>query len=101
MVGQSGAGKSTLVNLAIGFRQPTNGEIFLDGKNLRGLDLRTYRRQIGVVLQDGKLQPGNIFNNIVGSTLMTEDDAWEAARLAGFEFQRLAPAKSFGNRVRS
>ena len=53
--------------------------------DLFGLDIQAVRRQCGVVLQNGKLTPGDIFQNIVGSSLLTLDDAWEAARLAGFE----------------
>lgn len=41
------------------------------------------RSQIGVVLQNGQLTPGDIFTNIVGSSLLTLDDAWAAARMAG------------------
>ena len=41
------------------------------------------RRNMGVVLQQSRLSPGNIFQNIVGNSGLTVDDAWEAARLAG------------------
>lgn len=63
-VGESGAGKSTLVNLAIGFRQPTAGTILLDGHDLHALDLRTYRRQIGVVPQNTLLFNGTLRENV-------------------------------------
>jgi ATP-binding cassette subfamily C protein len=85
LVGASGAGKSTLVRLLLGFEQPENGGIYLDGLDLAGLDLRAVRRQIGIVLQNGRLQHGSIFENIVGNAPFTPDDAWEAARLAGLE----------------
>jgi ABC-type polar amino acid transport system ATPase subunit len=61
------------------------GSIFYDGKDLGGLDLRAVRKQLGVVLQKGALMPGSIFDNIVGSEPLSQDDAWEAARLAGLE----------------
>ncbi|NDD29364.1 MAG: NHLP bacteriocin export ABC transporter permease/ATPase subunit [Proteobacteria bacterium] len=85
IVGPSGSGKSTLMRMLLGFDNPLNGDVLYDNQSLTQIDVQSVRRQIGVVLQDGKLQPGNIFNNIVGSTLMTEDDAWEAARIAGIE----------------
>lgn len=85
IVGPSGAGKSTLFRLLLGFETPENGTISFDRRNIAGLDLGALRRQIGVVLQDGKLMPGSIFENIVGSSTLSEEDAWEAARLAGLE----------------
>jgi NHLM bacteriocin system ABC transporter ATP-binding protein len=84
-VGPSGAGKSTLVRLLLGFETPTAGAIYYDRADLAGLDRQAVRHQIGVVLQSGKLMPGDIFSNIVGSSLLTLDDAWEAARLAGLD----------------
>jgi len=85
-VGSSGCGKSTLMRLLLGFEVPERGALFLDGQDLATLDLREVRQQIGVVLQDSKLLPVDIFRNIVGvATDLTVDDAWEAARLAGLE----------------
>jgi len=63
-VGESGAGKSTLVNLAIGFRPPGSGRVLLDGHDLRELDLRTYRQQIGVVPQTTLLFNGTLRENV-------------------------------------
>jgi len=53
------------------------------GKNLAELDVAAVRRQIGVVMQSSKLMAGSILTNIIGSSLLTEEDAWRAARLAG------------------
>jgi ATP-binding cassette subfamily C protein len=80
-----GTGKSTLFRLLLGFEQPEAGSIYYDGKDLAGLDIQAVRRQIGTVLQNGQLMPGDIFTNIVGSAPLTLDDAWEAARMAGLE----------------
>lgn len=84
-VGPSGSGKSTLFRLLLGFEQPESGAIYYDNQDLSGLDVAVVRRQLGVVLQNGKLMPGDIFTNIVGSSPLTQEDAWEAARMAGFE----------------
>jgi ATP-binding cassette subfamily C protein len=85
LVGPSGAGKSTIYRLLLGFDTPLSGTIFYDGQDLAGLDLRAVRRQIGVVLQNGKLLWGSIYQNIVGAAPLTLDEAWEAAREAGLE----------------
>jgi ATP-binding cassette subfamily C protein len=85
VVGPSGSGKSTLLRLLLGFETPESGAIFYDGRELAGLDLQAVRRQIGVVLQHGRLMPGDIFSNIAGSSTLTLDDAWEAAALAGLD----------------
>lgn len=85
LVGASGCGKSTLVRLLLGFEQPESGAIHFDGQDLAGLDLPAVRRQIGVVLQNGKLQTGDIFQNIIGALPLTIDNAWEAARQAGLD----------------
>ncbi len=84
-VGSSGCGKSTLFRLLLGFEVPESGAIYYDGKDLSGLDVQAVRRQMGVVLQTSKLASGDIFTNIIGSSNLTINDAWEAARLAGIE----------------
>jgi ATP-binding cassette subfamily C protein len=87
LVGPSGAGKSSLFRLLLGFEVPERGTIYLDGQDLAGLDTEAVRQQIGVVLQSGQVQPGSIFDNIVGSAPRSQEDAWEAARLAGLDTQ--------------
>ncbi|WP_420405771.1 NHLP bacteriocin export ABC transporter permease/ATPase subunit [Nisaea sp.] len=84
-VGPSGSGKSTIFRLLLGFETPEQGTVGYDGLDLSRLDLKTVRRQIGVVLQRGAILPGSIFENIVGSAPLTQDEAWEAARMAGFD----------------
>lgn len=84
ITGPSGSGKSTLLRLLLGFEKPTAGAIYYDSQDLGSLDIGEVRRQLGVVLQDGRLMAGSIFENIVGSANLTPDDALEAARLAGF-----------------
>jgi ATP-binding cassette subfamily B protein len=92
-VGESGAGKSTLVNLAIGFRQPTGGKVFLDGKDLRELDLRTYRRQIGVVPQTTLLFNGTLRENVTyGLEKVSDEVLWKVLADANLaEFVRSLP----------
>ena len=83
IVGKSGCGKSTLVRLLLGFEQPEKGAIYYDGKDLAGLDLRSLRRRIGAVTQDGSLFQEDIFSNItISAPHLSEADAWEAAEIA-------------------
>mgnify|MGYP002629269133 CR=1 FL=1 len=84
IVGASGSGKSTLTQLILGMRQPSVGEIVFDGKALRRLDVVSVRRQIGAVVQNTRVIPGSILDNIVGSTLFTKKDAQAAIDAAGF-----------------
>lgn len=85
IVGPSGAGKSSLIRLLLGFDTQESGSIYYDGKDLAGLDTEAVRRQMGVVTQDSRVLPGSIQQNILGTALLTVDDAWEAARLAGLD----------------
>lgn len=85
IVGPSGSGKSTLIRLLLGFDRPQAGSILYDGQDLSGIDVRAVRRQIGVVLQNGQLMAGTILSNITGSTTLTIEDAWAAAKSAGLE----------------
>ncbi len=85
IVGPSGSGKSTLIRLLLGFDKPEAGTISYDGMELSGLDIQSVRKQLGVVLQNGKLMPGDIYQNIVGSSLLSLEAAWEAAESAGLD----------------
>jgi ABC-type multidrug transport system fused ATPase/permease subunit len=64
LVGESGGGKSTTAKLIGRFYDPDDGAIRIDGHDLRELELRSYRRQLGVVLQDPFLFAGTIADNI-------------------------------------
>lgn len=83
-VGSSGSGKSTLMRVMLGLEKPETGSVYYDGQDLATLDLRMLRQQIGVVLQESRLIPAEIYRNIVGTSSRTIQDAWEAARRAGF-----------------
>ncbi len=84
LVGPSGSGKSTTIRLLLGFEQPEEGTLFYDGQDLSGLDIWAVRRQLGVVLQNGRINSASIFENISSGALVTMDECWEAARMAGF-----------------
>ena len=65
LVGSSGSGKSTIAGLASAFLNPSSGQILIDGEDLSKVDLRSYRNQLGVVLQDDFLYEGTIRENIL------------------------------------
>ncbi len=84
IVGKTGCGKSTLMRILLGFEKPQKGAVYYDGKDISGLDLKSLRRHIGVVMQNSGLFQGDIYSNIVISApLLTLNDAWEAAEMAG------------------
>lgn len=64
LVGSSGCGKSTLLKLLLGFENPTAGRIYYDNQDMAELDLQDLRKKFGVVLQDGELISGSIYDNI-------------------------------------
>ncbi|MEM9447888.1 MAG: NHLP bacteriocin export ABC transporter permease/ATPase subunit [Cyanobacteria bacterium P01_E01_bin.6] len=83
LVGPSGSGKSTIFRLLLGFETPQSGTVYFDGQDLSGLDVSAVRRQLGVVLQNGRINAGTIFENIAGGALISIDEAWEAAEMSG------------------
>lgn len=86
IVGRTGCGKSTLMRLLLGFEQPVKGAIYYDGQDISGVDIRSLRKHVGVVMQNGSLFQGEILMNIIVSTpKATIADAWEAAQIAGVD----------------
>ncbi|HEY0878055.1 MAG TPA: ABC transporter ATP-binding protein [Zeimonas sp.] len=83
LVGHSGSGKSTLVNLICRFYDPTDGEIRVDGTDIRSFRIAEYRRHIGLVLQEPFLFFGTIAENIAyGKPEATREEIVAAARAA-------------------
>ncbi len=84
IVGTTGCGKSTLMRLMLGFERPQKGAVYYDGKDLETLDLKSLRRNIGTVMQDGKLFQGNIYSNItISAPWLSLEEAWQAAEMSG------------------
>ena len=83
LVGSSGSGKSTLASLVLSFNQPDSGRVLVDGRDLAGIRLADYRRQVGVVLQDNFLFDDTVEYNIrYGRSGATREEVVSAARLA-------------------
>lgn len=64
LVGENGAGKTTLVKILCGLYEPTSGEIYINGENIKKYDLESYRKRIGVVFQDFIHFPLSVEDNI-------------------------------------
>ena len=64
IVGESGVGKTTLINLLLGLYFPQKGKIFVDGKDIRKINLKSYRSRVGVVSQEPTL-----FNDTIGRNI--------------------------------
>ena len=106
LVGESGGGKSTTAKLIARFYDPAGGAVRVDGHDLRDVDLASYRRQLGVVLQDPFLFSGTIADNIrFARPEATDEEVEEVARAIGVDIGRGAarrrpPARGARGRLR-
>ncbi|UYZ61748.1 ABC transporter ATP-binding protein [Hymenobacter weizhouensis] len=82
LVGPSGGGKSTLADLLPRFYDPTDGQLLIDGHDVRDCTIHSVRDQMGIVTQESILFNDTIFNNIRFNTQATEQEVIEAARIA-------------------
>ncbi len=84
LVGETGAGKTTLIKLVSRFMDPTEGQVLVDGFDLRTITQASLRSQMGVVLQDPFLFNGTVQENIqFGRLTATEEEVQAAARAVG------------------
>jgi ATP-binding cassette subfamily B protein len=84
IVGESGSGKSTLLKLLLGYYHPTEGQLLVDGTDVRDIDASSLRRRIGVVSQDPFIFNGTLRDNIaLGKPDAGLQEVIEAARSAG------------------
>ena len=82
-VGPSGSGKSTILSLVLGFVRPETGKFLIDGKDIMEMDLRTYRKFVGVVTQESIFFSGSIYENVAyGDKDITSQETIEALKAA-------------------
>lgn len=84
LVGSSGSGKSTIAGLAATFLNPQSGTITIDGKDVSKVNLNSYRKNLGVVLQDEFLFEGTIRENILFPRPNASEAELQAAVLAAY-----------------
>ncbi|HBV16989.1 ABC transporter ATP-binding protein [Chryseobacterium carnipullorum] len=83
LVGQSGSGKTTIANLLARFYDVNEGQILIDGVDIKHLKLKEYRQLLGMVTQESVLFNDSIYNNILmGKPEATKEEVVEAAKIA-------------------
>ena len=83
IVGYNGAGKSTLVKLIMRLYDPTDGDILLNGVNIKAYDVEAYRRAIGVIFQDYKIFAATVKENVL-LDILEKENVRPALTQAGF-----------------
>jgi len=93
LVGQSGSGKSTIANLLLRFYDVEQGELLIDGTNIKDIRLVSLRDQLGLVTQDSIMFNGSIADNVrIGKLNATDDEVISALKIANaFEFVQNLP----------
>lgn len=85
IIGATGSGKSTIINLLLRFYDPTNGVIYLNGKNLKNYDYNELKSKIGVVFQNDFLMSGTIKENVDFSRNLKQENIYQALKNADAE----------------
>lgn len=86
IVGKSGCGKSTIIRLLLGFEKAQRGSVFIDGLDINSINVRSLRKKIGTVAQDGNLINGTIATNITfNRPKATLDEINEVIKLTGLD----------------
>ena len=100
VIGPSGSGKSTLVQLLLGLRDPTSGQVLADGRDIRVLSRTEWSRKVTFVPQDAHLIAGTIADNIrFLRDNVSEDDIERAARMANLHDDVTSFAEGYGRQV--
>jgi ATP-binding cassette, subfamily B (MDR/TAP), member 1 len=107
LVGPSGSGKSTIINLLLRFYDPLEGQILFDGQDIRGLNVRWLRSQIGYVGQEPALFPGSVAQNVargrstnINEAMLSLDEAvlkTDAERGGNIQLKALIPCLKLDN----
>lgn len=85
IVGRNGSGKTTLIKLLCGFYTPMDGQIFMNGRNIKEYDYEQYKKQISVVFQDFRLFAFPVGQNVAGTIAYDAEKVWTALDMAGIK----------------
>jgi len=98
-VGPSGSGKSTILSLVLGFIRPNSGKILIDGKDIMQMDLRTYRKFVGVVTQESIFFSDSLYENVAyGEKNVNPEEVVEALKAAdAWDFVETLPDGIYTN----
>ncbi|MEN6386808.1 MAG: ABC transporter ATP-binding protein [Phycisphaerales bacterium] len=98
-VGPSGSGKSTILSLVLGFIRPNSGKLLIDGRDIKEMDLRTYRKYVGVVTQESIFFSGSLYENVAyGDKTVTQEEVIAALQAAdAWDFVEELPDKIYTN----
>ena len=84
IVGSSGCGKSTLLKILLGFETPQSGRVYYDGRDIDSIDKRELRKRLGIVLQNGGLITGSVYENVtITASYATKEQVEQAIKDAG------------------
>ncbi|HBG27867.1 MAG: hypothetical protein A2Y10_09310 [Planctomycetes bacterium GWF2_41_51] len=98
-VGPSGSGKSTILSLVLGFIRPNSGKLLIDTKDIMAMDLRTYRKFVGVVTQESIFFSGSLYENVAyGDKSISPEEVIEALKAAdAWDFVENLPDSIYSN----
>ena len=100
IMGPSGGGKTTLVKIMLGLLEPTSGEVLVDGISLPTIGYRSYREQIGAVMQEDQLLSGSIADNICFfDTSFDHDRMIQCAQLAAIHEEIMAMPMTYNSLI--
>ena len=85
LVGKTGSGKTTITNLINRFYEIQKGEILLDGVNIKDINIRSLRKNIGIILQDPFIFARSIKDNVMLNENLSDEDVEEALKLSSAE----------------
>jgi ATP-binding cassette, subfamily B, bacterial CvaB/MchF/RaxB len=100
IMGPSGGGKTTLVKIMLGLLEPTSGEVLIDGIPLPTIGYRSYREQVGAVMQEDHLLSGSIADNICFfDSSFDQERMIECAQLAGVDEEIMAMPMTYNSLI--